>query len=289
MAVRTKMWMIAGATLAVCGLGGALVASAPVALGGPTPPLNVSISPDPAAPGDDLTIEPATADDLCPIPAGRSARAAGVPVSGVRLSWSILDSSSTEVDSSDGTTTPPDDAVAPITGDWTVSTSAPEAPGDYTFEAICYLWAPPPDADRVAPAAVQFLAAYEGAFTVAAPVAFTVTSDKASGPAGTSVQLTGINCVPGSGTSVAVKLMPVGDVPDFDNTDDSLEVYPVTGADAGFTGPFVVPAGTAAGTYQFVAWCLGEGGAPVTDPQVLGFTVTAPGAVPVPAEPVFTG
>ncbi len=264
-----------------------LVGGAILLLTGPAgagrPLLSMSLDKTQVEAGEIITVTP-DPENECPTGQG-----------GVELFWELYDG---QANLEDGGTVPVDEA-----GGWELELdTAGLAVGGYVLEASCIA---EPNVERQAragrsAAGVFTLADYEPEeFEVIegeepppppAPDEFDVTSDKASGPAGTTVQLTGINCSPGSGSSVAVKLMPAGPVPAFDPSDEDIENYQVTGPDASFTGPFVVPTGTAAGTYQFVAWCLGEGGQPLpdTEPQVLGFTVTA-AAVPVPGQPTFTG
>ena len=109
--------------------------------------------------------------------------------------------------------------------------------------------------------------------------------DQSSGPRGDDIELGAISNL--FGDSGAALFMRPGTVPAFspDLVDQGLQQYDVV--DNQFGGVVPVPADTAPGPYQVVAWCL-DAGEPAADPVVLGYTVLAPGAVPVPADPAFT-
>lgn len=270
--MRTRFFGAAGAGSL---LAATLLLASPSGAG--LPPLEMVLTPTEVEAGTPVVAEPAPENE-CPGTKGE-----------VELQFRVSDSADALVD----------DGVAPVNefGDWQVEidTAGLEV-GEYSVEADCVIVRSSPGfgAGRSAGGDLVYQSYSPEIFEVVAgegpPPTFDVTSDKASGPAGTTVQLTGIECQPGLGSFVAVKFMPAGPVPEFDNTDETLEVYEVSGGGASFTGPFVVPAGTAPGTYQFVAWCLGEGGQVLdgTEAQVLGFTVTA-AAAPTPAAPDFTG
>lgn len=284
--MSTPRTHVVAAVAAALALSASLVGLS-VAAAGEGDERNASADPPTIPVGGATEVTPDTEADYCDVPLVDAAMPAGVP-SPVTLVWNVELASGgpDELSGSQGTA---------VDGSWAVTLDTDPlpadedylAPGDYVFTGLC--------SDLRAAGGASTAGAFQPniyvvPFTVTgvAEPEFDVTSDIAAGPPGTTVQLTGIDCVPGLGSFVAVKLMPAGPVPAFDNTDETLEVYEVF--EGGFTGPFVIPTGTAAGTYQLVAWCLGEGGQPLdgTEAQVLGFTVTA-AAVPVVDAPDFTG
>ena len=269
---------VVGATaLAVASAAGFMVVS-PANAGGPgTGALDATLSPDPVAPGGEVTVTPV---DPCPI-AAPVAAPAGLVVG--TLEWIV-----TTPDPDDESDVV-DDGDAPITSDglWEVVFNAPAEPGDYEFYGFCNTDIEV-DEQGVRPAGEVANPEQYGPipFTVAGveELAFEASLDKASGPPGDDIELTAIQC---DGDSGAAALLPVGPPPasPSDVDEDVLQQYDVLQGQ--FGGVVPVPDDTAPGTYQVVVWCMGQG--EVLDSEVLGYTVLAPGAAPVPAAPDFTG
>lgn len=268
-----KMTAPRAALAAVLVAAGAVgLVAGPASSGGP-PVLEATLVPNPAQPDDDVTATPATAGDNCPI----ELQVNGVGTagsSGLILEWALVDDSSTEIDG----------GTAPVgaEGAWEVTFTAPGV-GVYDFVAACVLELVDVGVEAAGFSAV---ATYEEQLVVegVAPVEFDATLDQASGPPGDDIELTGVNC---SGTHGAAALLPVGPAPAHpDEVDEGiLQQYEII--DGQFGGVVPVPDDAAPGTYQVVVWCMDED--LVEDTEVLGYTITAPGAVPVPAAPTFTG
>lgn len=278
--MRAKLWI--GATLMVVAGAAGLVVAGPVQAGGGPGigALDASLSPDPVAPGGTVTVESV---DPCPAPDdGPIIVPAGLPAEEVTWFVSTPDPES-----------PADivlDGSAPLDGDrhWATTFPAPAEEGEYAFYAFCpsLALAAAGESDGVGAAGVSNPYQYGPIlFTVeaAGPAEFSATLDQSSGLPGDDIELTGINC---AGDSGAAALLPVGDPPagPGEVDEDVLQQYDVI--DGQFGGVVPVPAGTAPGTYQVVAWCMAGGD--VVDTEVLGYTVLA-AAVPVPATPTFTG
>jgi len=249
---------------AVLCVGASLLVGAP-AYGGGVPLLEATVSPDPSTPGAPITITPATIPgDLC-------------PEGGETVQWHVMG----DTFATDGT------VDVDGSGDWTVEMSAPVV-GTYDFEAECVgpLLQVNGEGFTPAGAASTLYAQYTATFEVVGELdPFQAILDQSSGPPGDDIELGAIACF---GDSGAALFMPPGPVPAFspDLVDQGLQQYDVV--DNQFGGVVPVPADTAPGTYQVVAWCL-DAGQLAADPVVLGYTVLAPGAAPVAADPDFTG
>jgi len=276
--MRAKLWI--GATLMVVAGATGLVVASPVLAGLGPGALDASVSPDPAEPGASVTAESV---DPCPPPDdGPILVPAGLPAEEVTWFVSTPDPES-----------PADivlDGSAPLDGDrhWATTFPAPAEEGEYAFYAFCPSspLVAAEESDGVGVAGITNPYQYGPIlFSVeaAGPAEFTATVDQSSGLPGDDIELTGIDC---AGDSGAAALLPVGTPPAHpDEVDeDVLQQYDVV--DGQFGGVVPVPADTAPGTYQVVAWCMAGGD--VLDTEVLGYTVLA-AAAPVPAAPDFTG
>lgn len=225
----------------------------------------LAISPDPAHPGDTVTIGNADGSEC----------EGGLAEFEVMFGTDIItEQRFIETDAN---------------GDWSRSVElAPDAEaGIYEVEAECL---------GDAPAAPQFPAPFEydeADFEVVVEGAdvFTFTATPDSGLPGSSVHVSGEFCSPGLGDAVVVTFTLPDDEPEFDPAVDTpVGVFTVGPPDASYAGDFEVP-DVEAGDYQVNGFCVGEGGQPILEPLFVPFEVLAEAVppTPVPEPPTFTG
>jgi hypothetical protein len=100
-----------------------------------------------------------------------------------------------------------------------------------------------------------------------------LTIEPGTGPAGTTVTVTGSGCPTGTTESVFARIEGASDdpVPAFDQTNPGTPL--VLGSGGSFSGRFTVPADSPEGENRVWVYCVSEGGEPMAGPVVGVFVV----------------